>query len=63
MPKSSSVLDKSTHQHRVRIQVIEKSAVAGGKPDVRVGTKGKLEPKRTVYYVHPEYNNPEESKE
>ena len=40
VPKSSSVLDKSTHPHRVPIQVIEKSAVADGKPDVRVGTKG-----------------------
>ena len=63
VPKSSSVLDKSTHPRRVPIQVIEKSAVADGKPDVRVGTKGKLEPKRNIYYVNPEYKSPEESKE
>ena len=54
VPKSSSVLDKSTHPRRVPIQEIEKSAVADGKPDVRVGTKWKLEPKRNIYYVHPE---------
>ena len=35
VPKSSSVFDKSTHPHRVPIVVIEKSAVADGRPDTR----------------------------
>jgi len=42
---------------------MEKSAVADGRPEVRHREKGACEPKRTVYYVHPEYRMPEESKE
>ena len=63
MPKTSSVLDKSVHPHRVPIVVTEKSAVADAKPDTRKSVKGTCEPKRTVYYVHPEYKMPEGSKD
>ena len=63
VPKSSSVLDTSTHPHRVPIVVIEKSAVADAKQETRKSVKGACEPKRTVYYVHPEYRMPEESKD
>ena len=45
------------------IAVTEKSAVAGGKPETRKSVKGAYEPRRTVYYVHPEYRMPEESNE
>ena len=62
VPHASRVHDKSTHPHRVPIVVIEKSAVADGKPHARVSQKGGCEPKRNVYYVHPEYKMPEESK-
>ena len=62
VPHASRVYDKSTHPHRVPIVVIEKSAVADGKPHLRVSQKGGCEPKRNVYYVHPEYKMPEESK-
>ena len=63
VPKTSSVLDKSVHPHRVPIVVTEKSAMADAKPETRKSGKGTCEPKRTVYYVHPEYRMPEESKE
>ena len=63
VPHTSRVHDKSTHPHRVPIVVTEKSAVADAKPDTRNSGKGTCEPKRTVYYVHPEYRMPEESKE
>ena len=63
VPHTSRVYDKSTHPHRVPIVVIEKSAVADGKPDTRQRGKGAYEPKRSVYYVHPEFKMPEESKE
>ena len=53
VPKSSGVFDQSTHPHRVRIIVTEKCAVADGE----------VEPKRSVYFVHPEFKPPEESKE
>ena len=62
VPKSSSVFDTSTHPNRVPIIVTEKSAVADGKPQSRLPTKGNLEPKQTMYYVHPESKTPEESK-
>ena len=63
VPHSSRVYDKdkSNHPHRVPIVVIEKSAVADGRPDTRHREKGAYEPKRVVYYVHPEYRMPEES--
>ena len=63
VPKSSGVFDQSNHPHRVRIIVTEKCAVADGKPEARLCTKGKVEPKRSVYFVHPEFKPPEESKE
>jgi hypothetical protein len=37
--------------------------VADGRPDTRQRENGAHEPKRSVYYVHPEYRMPEESKE
>ena len=40
VPKSSGVFDKSHHPNRVCITVTEKSAVADGKPDSRLPTKG-----------------------
>ena len=61
--ETSSVLDKSVHPHRVPIVVTEKSAVADGRPDTRHREKGAFEPRRSVYYVHPEFKMPEESKE
>ena len=64
VPKTSSVLDKSVHPHRVPIVVTEKSAVADGTPPgTRLSAKSPCEAKRTVYYVHPEFKMPEESKE
>ena len=63
VPHTSRVYDKSTHPHRVPIVVIEKSAVADGRPDTRHREKGAFEPRRSVYYVHPEFKMPEESKE
>ena len=63
VPHTSRVYDKSTHPHRVPIVMIEKSAVADGRPDTRQREKGAYEPKRSVYYVHPEFKMPEESKE
>ena len=63
VPHTSRVYDKSTHPHRVPIAVTERSAVTDGKPDTRKSVKGAYEPKRSVYYVHPEYRMPEESKE
>ena len=63
VPKTSSVLDKSVHPHRVPIVVTEKPAVADANPDTRKSVKATCEPKRAVYYVHPEYRMPEESKE
>ena len=63
VPHTSRVYDKSTHPHRVPIVVIEKSAVADGRPDTRQREKGAFEPRRSVYYVHPEFKMPEESKE
>ena len=61
--KTSSVLDKSVHPHRVPIVVTEKSAVADGTPGTRLSATATCEAKRTVYYVHPEYKMPEESKD
>ena len=63
VPLTSRVYDKSTHPHRVPIAVTERSAVADGRPDTRKTGKVTYEPRRTVYYVHPEYKLPEESKE
>ena len=63
VPKTSSVLDKSVHPHRVPIVVTEKSAVADAKPETRKSGKGTCEPKRAVYDVHPDHRMPEESKE
>ena len=63
VPHASCVHDKSTHPHRVPIVVIEKSAVADGRPDTRQRGKGAFEPRQSVYYVHPEFKMPEESKE
>ena len=63
VPKTSSVLDKSVHPHRVPIVVTEKSAVADARPDTRKSGKGACEPKQTTYYVHPEYKMPEEGKD
>ena len=64
VPKTSSVLDKSVHPHRVPIVVSEKPAVADGTPPgTRLSAKSPRETKRTVYYVHPEYKMPEESKD
>ena len=63
VPKTSSVLDKSDHPHGVPIVVTEKSAVADGRPGQRQSVKATCEPKQTIYYVHPEYKMPEESKE
>ena len=63
VPLTSRVYDKSTHPHRVPIAVTEKSAVADGRPDTRKTGKATYEPRRTVYYVHPEYKLPEESKD
>ena len=40
----------------------ETSAVADVKPETRKSAKATCEAKRTVYYVHPEYKMPEESK-
>ena len=37
VPKTSSVLDKSVHPHRVPIVVTEKSAVTDAKPGTRMG--------------------------
>ena len=37
--------------------------MSDAKPETRTSGKGTCEPKRTVYYVHPEYRMPEESKE
>ena len=62
VPKTSSVLDKSVHPHRVPIVVTEKSAVADGTPGTRLSATATCEAKRTAYYVHPEYKMPEESK-
>ena len=42
VPHASRVYDKSTHPHRVPIAVIERSAVADGKPQTRVSQKGGL---------------------
>ena len=61
--KTSSVLDKSVHPHSVPIVVAEKPAVADGTPSTRLSAKSTCEAKRTVYYVRPEYNMPEESKD
>ena len=61
--KTSSVLDKSVHPHRVPIVVTEKSAVADMRPDTRKSGKGACEPNQTIYYVHPEYKMPEDGKE
>ena len=63
VPHTSRVYDKSTHPHRVPIVVIEKSAVADGRPDTRQRGKVAFEPRQSVYYVHPEFKMPEESKE
>ena len=63
VPKTSSVLDKSVHPHRVPIVVTEKSAVADGTPGTRLSATATCEAKRTVYYVHPEYKMPEGGKE
>ena len=64
VPHASRVYDKSTHPHRVAIAVTEKSAVAVEEPpETRKGTKMPCEPQEFVYYVHPEYKMPEESKE
>ena len=71
VPKTSHVLDKSVHPHRVPIEVTEPSAVAGMKPETRKSSKGAPEPsgegdselKKTVYYVHPEYKMPGPSNE
>ena len=64
VPHTSRVYDKSTHPHRVPILVMEKSAVADVRLEVRKGTKvPPPEPKRSVYYIHPEYKCPEESTE
>ena len=63
VPHTSRVYDRSTHPHRVPIVVTERPAVADGKPEVRLIGKGAFEPKRTVYYVHPEYRMPDESKD
>ena len=63
VPHTSRVYDKSTHPHRVPIAVTEKSAVAEAKPGTRKSSKGMLEPQQTIYYVHPEYRMPEETKE
>ncbi len=57
------VLDKSVHPHRVPIAVTEKTAMADGTPGTRICAKSTCEAKRTVYYVHPEFKMPEESKE
>ena len=40
VPKTSNVLDKSVHPHRVPIVATEKSAVADGRPEVRKSGKG-----------------------
>ena len=63
VPKTSSVLDKSVHPHRVPIAVTEKSAVVDVRPDARMNAKATCEAKRAVYYVHPQYKMPEESKD
>ena len=59
VPHTSRVYDTSTHPHRVPIVVTEKSAVADATPPTRKSVKGTCEPKRTLYYVHPEYRMPE----
>ena len=48
VPKTSSVLDKSVHPHRVPIVVTDKSAVADMRPDTRKSEKGACEPKQTT---------------
>ena len=63
VPHTSRMYDKSWHPHRVPITVTERSAVADRKPDTRVRWKAACEPSQSLYYVHPEYMMPEESKD
>ena len=63
VPHASRMYDKSWHPHRVPITVTERSAAADRKPDTRVRGEAVCEPSQSLYYVHPEYMMPEESKD